>query len=94
MREIVEIFKPLGFTLVRHPEVDWEWFAFEALNTPATHPARDEWETFFVDAPTDKKYGRLVITPHTSNGQVHEMLKGQLPIRMLNISVAAGGRKT
>lgn len=86
VREIVEIFKPLGFTLVRHPEVDWEWFAFEALNTPATHPARDEWETFFVDAPTDKKYGRLVITPHTSNGQVHEMLKGQLPIRMLNIS--------
>jgi len=86
VEEIVDIFKPLGFVLVRHPEVDWEYFAFEALNIPATHPARDEWETFFVDSPADKKYGRLVITPHTSSGQVREMLKGQLPIRMLNIS--------
>jgi phenylalanyl-tRNA synthetase alpha chain len=86
IREITEIFKPLGFTRVRHPEIDWEYFAFEALNIPAGHPARDDWETFFVDAPADKKHGRLVITPHTSNGQVREMLKGQLPIRMLNVS--------
>lgn len=84
--EIVEIFKPLGFTRVRYPEIDWEYFAFEALNIPATHPARDEWETFFIDAPADKKYGRQVITPHTSNGQVREMLRGELPIRMLGIS--------
>lgn len=86
IREIVEIFKPLGFVRVRHPEIDWEWFAFDALNIPVTHPARDEWETFFVDSPADKKYGRLVITPHTSNGQIHEMLKNELPIRMLGIS--------
>ncbi len=86
IEEIVEIFKPLGFTRVRYPEIDWEHFAFEALNIPSTHPARDEWETFFIDAPTDAKFGRQVITPHTSNGQVHEMLKGELPIRMLGIS--------
>ncbi|MBU3901280.1 phenylalanine--tRNA ligase subunit alpha [Patescibacteria group bacterium] len=86
IEEIVEIFKPLGFTRVRYPEIDWEYFAFEALNTPATHPARDEWETFFIDAPADKQYGQQVITPHTSSGQVREMLKGQLPIRMLGIS--------
>jgi len=84
--EIVEIFKPLGFTRVRYPEIDWEYFAFEALNIPATHPARDEWETFFIDGVADKKYGRQVITPHTSNGQVREMLRGELPIRMLGIS--------
>lgn len=86
IREITEIFKPLGFTRVRYPEVDWEYYAFEALNIPATHPARDEWETFFIDAPADPKMGRIVITPHTSSGQVREMLKGSLPIRMLNIS--------
>lgn len=86
IEEIADIFKLLGFTRVRHPEIDWEYFAFEALNIPATHPARDEWETFFIDALPDKKYGRQVVTPHTSNGQVHEMLKGQLPIRMLGIS--------
>ncbi|MFZ2664117.1 MAG: phenylalanine--tRNA ligase subunit alpha [Patescibacteria group bacterium] len=84
--EIIDIFKPLGFTRVRYPEIDWEYYAFEALNMPSTHPARDEWETFFVDSPVDKKYGRMVITPHTSTGQVREMLRGNLPIRMLNIS--------
>lgn len=86
INEIVDIFKPLGFTRVRYPEIDWEYFAFEALNIPETHPARDEWETFFIDSPADPKYGRMVITPHTSSGQVREMLKGELPIRMLNIS--------
>jgi phenylalanyl-tRNA synthetase alpha chain len=86
IREIVDIFKPLGFTRVRYPEIEWEHFAFEALNVPAEHPSRDEWETFFVDAPKHDKYGEMLITPHTSSGQVREMLKGDLPIRMLNIS--------
>jgi phenylalanyl-tRNA synthetase alpha chain len=86
INEIVEIFKPLGFSRVRYPEIEWEYFAFEALNIPETHPARDEWETFFMDTKEDKKYGRMVITPHTSSGQVREMLKGEMPIKMLNIS--------
>jgi len=86
IREITEIFKPLGFTRVRHPEIDWEYYAFDSLNMPKNHPARDEWETFFINAPKNKKYGRVIITPHTSNGQVREMLKEPLPIRMLNIS--------
>lgn len=84
--EITEVFVPLGFNRVRYPEVEREYFAFEALNIPETHPARDEWETFFVDFPADEKLGKLVITPHTSSGQVREMLKGKLPVRMLNIS--------
>ena len=86
IEEIVEVFAPLGFNRVRYPEVDREYFVFDALNMPETHPARDEWETFFIDCPRDEKLGRLVITPHTSSGQVREMLKGNLPIRMLNIS--------
>jgi phenylalanyl-tRNA synthetase alpha chain len=86
IREISEIFKPLGFTRVCYPEIDWDYYAFEALNMPETHPARDEWETFFVDAPDHVELGKMVVTPHTSSGQIREMLKGQLPIRMLNIS--------
>jgi phenylalanyl-tRNA synthetase alpha chain len=87
IEEISEIFQKIGFTRVRYPEVDWDYYAFEALNMPANHPARDEWETFFVDLPADKKLGRVVLTPHTSNGQVREMerLKGKPPIRMINI---------
>lgn len=85
INEITGIFERIGFTRVRYPEIDWDWFAFEALNMPATHPARDDWETFFIDAPHHSKTGRLVLTPHTSNGQVHEMMTHKPPIRMINI---------
>lgn len=85
--EITRIFEKVGFTRVRYPEVDWDWYAFEALNLPKSHPARDEWETFFIDMPIDKKLGKVVLTPHTSNGQVREMERvGHPPIRMINIA--------
>ena len=88
IEEISGIFQKIGFTRVRYPEVDWDHYAFEALNMPADHPARDEWETFFVKVPPNKKMGKVVLTPHTSNGQVREMerLKHQPPIRMINIA--------
>jgi phenylalanyl-tRNA synthetase alpha chain len=84
--DIGEIFSRIGFVRVEYPEVEWDHYAFEALNMPKDHPARDDWETFFVDAPVDAKWGKLLLTPHTSNGQVREMEKGGLPIRMINIS--------
>lgn len=88
IEEISNIFQKIGFTRVRYPEVDWDHYAFTALNMPLDHPARDEWETFFVEIPADKKKGKVVLTPHTSNGQVREMerLKSTPPIRMINIS--------
>jgi phenylalanyl-tRNA synthetase alpha chain len=87
MEEITHIFEQIGFTRVRYPEVDWDHYVFEALNMPPNHPARDEWETFFIDAPIDKKFGKVVLTTHTSNGQVREMerLNSKPPIRMINI---------
>ncbi len=85
IREITDIFAKIGFTRVRYPEVDWDYYAFEALNMPPDHPARDEWETFFMDAPHGKK-GKMVLTPHTSNSQVREMERGELPIRMIDIA--------
>ena len=83
---VTGIFEKIGFTRVRYPEVEWDWYAFEALNMPKDHPARDEWETFFMDAPEDPKFGKMVLTPHTSSGQIRELKKGKLPIRMINIS--------
>lgn len=87
MEEVTRIFERIGFTRVRYQEIDWDHYVFEALNMPPNHPARDEWETFFVDAPIDKKFGKVVLTTHTSNGQVREMerLNSQPPIRMINI---------
>ncbi|OGY08176.1 MAG: phenylalanine--tRNA ligase subunit alpha [Candidatus Blackburnbacteria bacterium RIFCSPHIGHO2_01_FULL_44_64] len=87
IEEISGIFQKIGFVRVRYPEVEWDWFAFEALNMPKDHPARDEWETFFVDHPEDKKYGKMVLTPHTSSGQPREMQRVKVPpIRMINIA--------
>ena len=77
--EIEEIFNSLGFYRVGYPEVETDWYAFKSLNMPQNHPARDEWETFFITP-------NIVLTPHTSSGQVREMEKGKLPIKMINIS--------
>src|SRR3989339_200024 len=85
--EITDIFARLGFTRVPVPEVDWDWYAFEALNMPKDHPARDNWETFFIDAPEGKR-GKLVAVPHISNLQVRGMEQFALPFRMLYIGKA------
>ncbi|MDO8669610.1 MAG: phenylalanine--tRNA ligase subunit alpha [Candidatus Buchananbacteria bacterium] len=87
IREISAIFEHIGFQRERYPEVEWDYYGFEALNMPQGHPARDEWETFFIDRePINKKFGQRILTPHTSSGQVREMEKNILPIRMMNIS--------
>lgn len=91
IEEIAKIFSQIGFVRVRYPEVEWDWFAFESLNMPPEHPARDEWETFFVDRPPHPKYGKMILTPHTSSGQVREMRRvnpptGEPTIRMINIA--------
>lgn len=85
--EIAQTFEKIGFVRVRYPEVEWDWFAFEALNMPKNHPARDEWETFFVNTPPHPKLGQMILTPHTSSGQVREMKRiKNPPIRMINIA--------
>jgi phenylalanyl-tRNA synthetase alpha chain len=88
IEDVMAIFSKLGFNRQRHLEVDWDYYAFESLNMPKDHPARDEWETFFIadgDRVQTGELGKVVLTPHTSNAQVREMKKGQLPIRMINI---------
>jgi phenylalanyl-tRNA synthetase alpha chain len=87
IEEITKIFEKIGFIRVSYPEVDWEYGAFESLNMPANHPARDDVETSFIDVPAHPKLGKMVLTPHTSNGQNREMKRaGKPPIRMINIS--------
>ncbi len=89
IEEIEDIFKRLGFVRARYNEIEWDYYAFEALNMPADHPARDEWETFFISEKAVGLQGRILLTPHTSSGQVREMRKYSnegLPVRMLNIA--------
>jgi len=87
IEEITEIYEKIGFIRVSYPEVDWEYGAFESLNMPSGHPARDDVETSFIDVPAHPKLGKMVLTPHTSNGQNREMKRVKTPpIRMINIS--------
>ena len=86
IREISDVFEKIGFVRVRYPEVEWDWFAFGGLNFPENHPARDDWETFFVDGKVSPKYGSMLLTPHTSSGQIREMQRTKPPIRMINIA--------
>lgn len=92
IEEIADIFTRLGFIRMSYREVEWEYFSFEALNMPPSHPARDDFETFFIDAPESSKFGKMVLTPHTSSGQIREMQRvkilpagRQVPIKMINI---------
>jgi phenylalanyl-tRNA synthetase alpha chain len=86
IEEISATFEKIGFTRSRYPEVEWDYYAFGALNFPENHPARDDWETFFVDTDPSAKYGPMLLTPHTSSGQIREMENNKPPIRMINIA--------
>ena len=78
-KQIIEIFQRLGFTLSDGPEITDDFHNFEALNFEEDHPARDMQDTFFVENGESK-----LLRTHTSNVQVLEMLKGQLPIRTIS----------
>ncbi len=90
--EITDIFGHIGFERVRYPEVEWDWYAFGGLNFPESHPARDDWETFFINSEAHKSHGKMLLTPHTSSGQIREMTQKAkdkhepVSIKMLNIA--------
>ena len=86
IEEISTIFEHIGFERVRYPELEWDWYAFGSLNFPENHPARDDWETFFIKEEPDLEMGPMILTPHTSSGQVREMNRRKPPIKMLNIA--------
>ena len=85
IHEIVQIFNQLGMRLTEAPEIDYDWYVFESLNMPKTHPARDDWETFFVDLPEDKDKGKVVLRPHTTNFELHVLEDQEPPIRAITI---------
>ncbi|MCM1105101.1 MAG: phenylalanine--tRNA ligase subunit alpha [bacterium] len=74
--EVERIFIGMGYEVVEGPEVEYDYYNFEALNIPADHPAKDEQDTFYV---TDD----ILLRTQTSPVQVRTMEKGKLPIRMI-----------
>ena len=76
LRKAITFFESLGFDVFEGPEVDTEWYNFDALNVPAAHPSRDMQDTFWL------KDGRLLRT-QTSNSQVRYGEKHQPPIKVV-----------
>lgn len=74
--EVERIFVGMGYEVVEGPEVEYDYYNFEALNIPADHPAKDEQDTFYVN-------GDILLRTQTSPVQVRQMEKGKLPIRMI-----------
>ena len=77
--EIADIFVGMGWEIAEGPELEHEWFNFDALNFDEDHPARQEQDTFYVD-PVAR---HLVMRTHTSPVQVRSMLERDLPIYVL-----------
>ncbi|SFC46098.1 phenylalanyl-tRNA synthetase alpha chain [Parapedobacter composti] len=79
-KEIVEIFKKLGFIVADGPEIEDDWHNFTALNFPPEHPARDMQDTFFIK----KQEGNdIALRTHTSSVQVRMMENGKPPFRAI-----------
>jgi phenylalanyl-tRNA synthetase alpha chain len=76
MRELEELFESMGFTVVDGPEVETDFYNFEALNIPPHHPARDTQDTFYVE-------GGHVLRTHTSGMQIRAMRKYGAPLRVV-----------
>jgi phenylalanyl-tRNA synthetase alpha chain len=76
IEEVCDIFAGLGFSVAEGPEIEHDWYNFEALNFPPEHPARDMQDTFFVD-------NSLLLRTHTSPVQIRTMLKKKPPLRII-----------
>ena len=76
LEEVERIFIGMGYEVVEGPEVEYDYYNFEALNIPANHPAKDEQDTFYIN-------DKILLRTQTSPVQVREMEKGKLPIRMI-----------
>ena len=75
--EIIDAFSGMGFSVFEGPEIDTDYYCFQALNIPKDHPARDMQDTFYINES-------VLLRPHTSPGQVRTMEKGNLPIKILS----------
>ncbi|HAX48011.1 MAG TPA: phenylalanine--tRNA ligase subunit alpha [Ignavibacteria bacterium] len=83
LAEMVKIFREIGFKVTDGPELEEEFYNFDALNTPAHHPARDMQDTFYVQSTTDKDK-KHVLRTHTSPVQIRTMLQNKPPLRIIS----------
>jgi len=76
--DIVRAFRKIGFAVADGPEIEDEYHCFDALNTPADHPARDSQDTFYLNTPN-----KLLLRTHTSSVQIRVMKSQPPPVRII-----------
>ena len=87
--DIVRSFRKIGFVVADGPEIEDEYHCFDALNTPADHPARDTQDTFYLQSPQSPQFtvhspqSKLLLRTHTSSVQIRVMETQQPPIRII-----------
>jgi phenylalanyl-tRNA synthetase alpha chain len=84
--DIVRSFRKIGFVVADGPEIEDEYHCFDALNTPADHPARDTQDTFYLANPGNAQAGNqrpTLLRTHTSSVQIRVMEKQQPPVRII-----------
>ncbi len=82
LRDVLSVFVSMGFQVVEGPEVEWDRYNFQALRIPPDHPARDMWDTLWIDYERDGQRPMLLRT-HTSPNQIRVMEQSQPPIRVV-----------
>src|SRR5581483_191529 len=82
LRRMLGVLTSMGFSVVEGPEVELDYYNFEALRIPADHPARDMWDTMWVDEEVDGRRPLLLRT-HTSPAQIRIMEQHRPPIRVV-----------
>ncbi len=83
VNELADIFNSMGFQVAEGPEVEWNYYNFEALNISAEHPARDIQSTFWVDRKPDSKKGPMLLRTHTTSVTARMLEANEPPIRLV-----------
>jgi phenylalanyl-tRNA synthetase alpha chain len=81
---LTDVFVNMGYEVAEGPEVEAEWYNFDALNFPPDHPAREMQDTIFVDSPDRSRRSGVVLRTHTSPVQIRSMLTRQLPLYVVS----------
>jgi len=81
--EMRDIFTSMNFSVVEGPEVETEYYNFDALNIPADHPAREMWDTFWIKGKKGERQSRLLMRTHTSPVQIRYMETHEPPFQIV-----------
>jgi len=83
LHTVLSLLTPMGFEIVEGPEMELEYYNFDALNIPREHPSRESFDTFFVETAPDPKKGRRLLRSHTSPVQIRVMETRKPPLRII-----------